>query len=68
MSVHKKLLPFKGLDPDRSKIVIDNKAIEQVSYFNCTGNLIPYERELDIDNTFNNCVNVTGFISSVRPQ
>ena len=35
-----------------SKIVIDNKIIEQVDLFNYLGNVISYEGELDIDNIF----------------
>ena len=40
----------KGRDPVRTKIVIDNKIIEKVNSFNYLGNLISYEKELDIDN------------------
>ena len=32
----------------RTKIVIDNKIIEQVNLFNYLGNMIPYEGELDL--------------------
>jgi hypothetical protein len=45
---------FKGRDPLRTKIVIDNKIIEQVNSFNYLGNLIYYEKELDIDNKLHN--------------
>ena len=41
-------MAFKGRDPVRTKIVIDNKIIEQVNSFNYLGN-ISYEKELDID-------------------
>jgi len=44
-----KSVPFKGRDPVRTKIVIDNKIIEKVNLFNCLGN-ISYEGELDIHN------------------
>ena len=37
----------------RTKIVIDNKIIEQVNLFNYLGNVISYEGELDIDNRLN---------------
>ena len=41
ISVQKtKLMAFKGLDPVRSKTVIDNKIIEQVNSSNYLGNLI----------------------------
>jgi len=55
----KKIIParkgpmaFKGRDPVRTKIVIDNNITEQVNVFNCLGNVIYYGRELDIDSTF----------------
>jgi hypothetical protein len=38
-------MAFKGRDPVRTKIVIDNKIIEQVNL----GNMISYEGELDTD-------------------
>jgi hypothetical protein len=34
-------MAFKGRDPIRSKIIIDNKIIKQVNSFSCLGNLIP---------------------------
>ena len=37
----------------RTKIVIDNKIIEQVNLFNYLG-IISYEGELDVDNKLNN--------------
>jgi len=40
-------IAFKGRDPVRTKIVIGNKNIEQVNLFNCLGNMISYEGELD---------------------
>jgi hypothetical protein len=42
-------MAFKGRDPVRTKTVIDNKTIEQVKSFNYLGNVISYERELDIE-------------------
>jgi hypothetical protein len=42
---------FKGRDAVSCKIVIDNKIIEKVNSFNDLGNLISYEKEVDIDNT-----------------
>ena len=59
---------FKGRDPVRTKIVIDNKIIEQVNSFNYSGN-ISYERELDIDNKLNNYLKITGILNNeFRPQ
>ena len=42
-------MAFTGRDPVRTKIVIDNKIMEQVNSFNYLRN-ISYEKELDIDN------------------
>jgi len=53
----------------RTKIVTDNKIIEQVNMFNFLGNMISYEGELDIDNKLNNFLKVTGVLNNVfRPQ
>ena len=62
-------MAFKGLDSVRTEIVIDNKIIEQVNFFNCLGNMISFERELDIDNKLNNYLKITGILNNVfRPQ
>jgi hypothetical protein len=62
-------MAFKGRDPVRTKIVIDNKIIEQVNLFNCLGNIIPYEGELDIDNKLNNFLKIIVILKNVfRPQ
>ena len=53
----------------RTKIVIDNKNMEQVKLFNYLGNVISYEGELDIDNKVNNFLKITGILNNVfRPQ
>jgi hypothetical protein len=66
ISVQKtKSMAFRGRDPIRSKIVIDNKIIEQVHFFNCLGNLIYYENEMGIDNKLNNYLRITGIINNV---
>jgi len=63
------LLAFKRQDPVRTKIVIDNKIIEQANSFNCLGNMISYEKELDVDNKLQNYWKITGIINNVfRPQ
>jgi hypothetical protein len=60
---------FKGPDLIRSKVVIDNKIIEQVNSFNYLGNLISCEKEMDIYNKLNNYVKITGIINNVfRPK
>jgi hypothetical protein len=55
---------FKGRDPVRTKIVIDNKIIEQVNLFNYLGNMISYEKELDIDNKLHNFFKNTGILNN----
>ena len=46
ISVQKtKLKAFKGRDPVRTNIVIDNKIIEQVNLFNYLGNIISYKTQ-----------------------
>ena len=55
ISVQKtKWMAFKGRDPVRTKIGIDNKIIEKVNLFNYLGNMVSYDEELDIDNKLNN--------------
>jgi len=70
ISVQKtKSMAFKGRDPVRTEIVIDNKIIEQVNMFNHLGNMIFYEKELDIDNKLHNYFKVTGILNNVfKPQ
>ena len=58
-------MAFKGRDLVRSKLLIKkNKIIEQVNSFKYLGNLISYEREVDIDNKLNDYLKITGTISS----
>ena len=62
-------MTFKGGDPVSTKIVIDNKIIEQVKLFNYLGNMISYGKELDIDNKLHNYLKITGILNNVfRPQ
>jgi len=60
-----KLMPFKGQEPGRSKIVIDNKITEQVCSFNNLRDLISYEKEVDTDNKLNNYLKITGIINNI---
>jgi len=53
-------MAFKGQDPVRTKIVIDNKIIEQVNLFNYLENMISYVGVLDIDKKLNNFLKITG--------
>jgi hypothetical protein len=60
---------FKERNPVRTKIVIDNKIIEQVKSFMYLRNMISYERELDIDDKLNSYLKITGILNNVfRPQ
>ena len=62
-------MSFKGQDPVRTKIVIDNKIIEQVNLFNYLGNMISYEKELDIDKKLHNYLKITGILNNMfKPQ
>jgi len=63
-----KLMAFKGRGSVRTKIVIDNKMIEKVILFNCLGNVISYEGELDIDNKLNNFLKITVILNNVFRQ
>ena len=67
ISVQKtKTMVFRGRDPVRTKIVIDNKIIEQVNSFNYLRNMISYEKELDIDNKLHNYLKITGILTLRR--
>jgi hypothetical protein len=61
-------MAFKGRDPVSTKIVIDNKIMEQVSSFNYLGTTISYEKEFDIDNKLHNYLKITDILNQVfRP-
>ena len=63
------LMTLKGQEPVRSKTVMDNKIIEQVTSFNYLGNLVSCEEEVDIDSKLNNYLKIIGVISKTfRPQ
>jgi hypothetical protein len=65
ISVQKtKSMAYKGRDPVRTKIVIDNKIMEKVNSFNYLGNIISYEKELDSDNILHNYLKITSSSSS----
>jgi len=69
ISVQKtKPMAFKGQDPVRTKIVINNKIIERVNMFNYLGNMISFEKELDIDNKLHNYLKITGILNKVFKQ
>ena len=45
----------------RTNIVMDNKITEGVNLFNCIGNMISYEGELDIGNKLSNFLKLLVF-------
>jgi hypothetical protein len=58
----------KGREPVKYKSVTDKKYIEQVNHFNYLENLIPHDKEVDVDNKFNNYFKITGIINNMfRP-
>jgi hypothetical protein len=62
-------MAFKGRDPIRSKIAIDNKITEQVNSFNYLGNLISYETGMGIDAKLNAYLRITDIVNNVfRPK
>jgi len=58
-------MAFRGREPVRTKIVINNKIIEQVNSFNYLGNMISYEKELDIDKKLYMYLKITGILNNV---
>jgi hypothetical protein len=58
-------MAFRGRDPVRTKIVIDNKIIEQVNSFNYLGNMISDDKELDTDNKLHNYLKITGILNNL---
>ena len=60
-----KQVAYKRRDPMRTKIVIDNKIIENINLFNYLGNMVSYEGELDIDNKLNRFLKITGILNNV---
>jgi hypothetical protein len=64
-----KSMAFKGRDPVRTEIVIDNNIKERVNSFTYLGNIITCEKELHIDSKLHNYLKITGILNKVfRPQ
>ena len=62
-------MTLRGREQFTGKIVIDIKIIEQVNSFNSFGNLISYEKEMDIDNKLNNYLKIKDISNNMfRPQ
>lgn len=60
-----KTMAFKGRDPIRSKIVINNNTIEQINTFNYLGCSISYQDEKDITSKTMKFLKITGIINKV---
>jgi hypothetical protein len=58
-------MAFQGQEPVRCKIETENKIMEQVNSFNYLGNLMSYEKEMDINNKMNNYLKTTGIINNM---
>jgi hypothetical protein len=58
-------MAFRGRDPIRSKIVINNKIIEQKKTFNYLGCSLSYEGEKDVRTKVSKFLQITGIINQV---
>lgn len=58
-----KVMAHKGKHPVRSKVVIENKILEQVSYFDYLGCNVSYDRDKDIENKLNKFQLICGTIN-----
>jgi hypothetical protein len=58
-------MTFRERDPIRSKIVINNKIIEQINTFNYLGCSLSYEREKDVTTKVSKFLQITGIINQV---
>ena len=66
-STKTKTLAFKGKEPIRSKIVINNKIIKQVNTFHYLGMDLSYRGEADIKNKIYKFAKITGLINRTLP-
>jgi hypothetical protein len=55
---------FKGTEPIRSKIVIDNMKLEQVNTFTYLGRKISYQEEKDIHSKITNFLQILGLLNN----
>jgi len=60
-----KSMAFKGRDPVRSKIIIDNKITEEVNLFKYLGGMKSYKKELDIDKKLHKYLKITVILNNV---
>jgi hypothetical protein len=60
-----RVMAFRGMEPIRSKICINNKTLKQQNTFNCLEYNIYYEGEKDLNITAANFVKVLGIINQI---
>jgi hypothetical protein len=63
-----KEMAFNGRDATRSKIVINNKIIEQVNTFKYLGNLISHEKEKISTVKLQNFLKIKGIINNIQTK
>jgi hypothetical protein len=59
-----KIVAFKGTEPIRSKIVIDNRILEQVNTFTYLGCYISYQEEKDIHSKITKFLQILGLLNN----
>jgi hypothetical protein len=59
-----KIMVFKGTEPIRSKIVIDNMILEQVNTFTYLGCNISYQKEKDTHSKITKFLQILGFLNN----
>jgi transposase len=59
-------MAFWGKEAKRSKVVINNKSIDQVNTFNYLGTLVSYENEKDIYSKISTFLKIIG--TSLNPM
>jgi hypothetical protein len=58
-------MAFRGKEPKRSKIIIDNKSVEQVNTFSYLGTLVLDENEKDADSKISEFLKIIGIINNI---
>jgi hypothetical protein len=64
-TVKTRVMAFRGMEPIRSKICINNKTLKQQNTFNYLGYNISYEGEKDLNIKAANFVKVLGIINQI---
>ena len=60
-----KVMAFRGKEPLRTKIIINDQILEQVSLFNNLGNYIGYDRNYDIAIKLDNFQRICGTVNRI---